>query len=467
MRVDIDFLRQLLRRGTVSSILSLVAAGAASVHVFIYLCFRLMPTPSTKGLVAANLTAATLHGLACVFALRGHRWLLGEGGIAYCVMGGGTVAARRDEQVDILLSEWNLQPVDATPVFYEVQVTMTTSSGALVPLWGQIRYKDVLDVSGEGDTVPRYFLQALEFIEDVEPDVDTEVRQGLLLQVPTRLVLKKRETSSEGLDLLETDHVTLFNIDVADVNEGWSLKIMRRPSANPIVLADDTPVPHQIKLWWDNELARPLERIGPKVSMDWVIGSFSFLTALAHLYTVYNLPWYLASLKQGQQSLRWLEYAVTSSTMMVALSNPMGLVRLSTVLSIFVTASVTNAFGFMIEMQPKHVVLWMICGYALFLAGWMYIFEEIIWISSVLRQLYNENTPTSASQVWDVATLLSATGIVLASLYVLFPAIQTTQFLFPADYAIGELLYILSSATAKLFLVYAAHLFRQRPDTLR
>jgi hypothetical protein len=90
------------------------------------------------------------------------------------------------------------------------------------------------------------------------------------------------------------------------------------------------------------------------VQLPWLIAIFFFLSALFHflIATVYNKP-YTADLKLGINKFRWVEYSLSASVMMVAISMLVGIYDLSSLLMIFGLTAIMNLLGLVMEVHNQ------------------------------------------------------------------------------------------------------------------
>lgn len=87
-------------------------------------------------------------------------------------------------------------------------------------------------------------------------------------------------------------------------------------------------------------------KIGPAVA------TFLFLSALAHLLisTIFN-KWYNENLARGINPARWIEYAFSSSIMIVIISMLVGIYDISALIPIFFVNAAMILFGWMMELH--------------------------------------------------------------------------------------------------------------------
>jgi hypothetical protein len=88
------------------------------------------------------------------------------------------------------------------------------------------------------------------------------------------------------------------------------------------------------------------------------IAVFLLLSAIAHLVTV--LPgvfrWYKANLGRGINYIRWYEYALSSSVMIVIIAELSGMYDLPSTIMIFFLNAAMNLFGLLMELHNQTTV---------------------------------------------------------------------------------------------------------------
>jgi hypothetical protein len=120
--------------------------------------------------------------------------------------------------------------------------------------------------------------------------------------------------------------------------------------------------------------------IGPSVAL------FFLASALAHVTLAFPARrWYEQHLARGQNPARWIEYAVSSSVMIVVIATLSGIQEIGTLIAIFGTNAAMNLFGWSMEAanegrerpQWLHYVFgciagavpWLVIGVALLTAA--------------------------------------------------------------------------------------------------
>ncbi|HAM96460.1 TPA: hypothetical protein DCP76_01515, partial [Patescibacteria group bacterium] len=89
--------------------------------------------------------------------------------------------------------------------------------------------------------------------------------------------------------------------------------------------------------------------------VGYAIAAFLFLSSLAHF--IISLPkvyeWYVSNLKKGINYARWIEYAFSSSIMIVVVSMLVGVYDFSTLLLIFFLNAMMILFGMVMEIHNQ------------------------------------------------------------------------------------------------------------------
>jgi len=99
---------------------------------------------------------------------------------------------------------------------------------------------------------------------------------------------------------------------------------------------------------------QPASKVLFDLSLPALIAAFLFISAIFHLViaTVYNKK-YNSDLKLGINKLRWIEYSVSASIMMVAISLLVGIYDAMTLALIFGAAAVMNLCGLIMEVHNQ------------------------------------------------------------------------------------------------------------------
>ena len=184
-------------------------------------------------------------------------------------------------------------------------------------------------------------------------------------------------------------------------------------------------------------------RLGPAIAL------FLLLSAIAHLVTV--LPgvfeWYKASLGRGINYIRWYEYALSSSVMIVIIAELSGMYDLPSAIMIFFLNAAMNLFGLMMELHnqttPRTNWTSFVFGSVIGFVPWIVIF------------MYFVSAATSAT-----GTVPTFVYYILGTIFVFFNCFAINMVLQYRrvgkwrDYVFGERVYVLLSLVAKSALAW-------------
>jgi len=193
----------------------------------------------------------------------------------------------------------------------------------------------------------------------------------------------------------------------------------------------------------------PAERLLFDLPIGPAVATFFFLSALAHALLAWPLrAWYERRLARGIQPMRWLEYALSSSVMIVIIAALAGIQEVGTLVAIFGINAAMNLFGWSMELanegrsktQWSHYIFGCIAG----IVPWI-----VIGIS-----------------LWSAATEPNAEPIpgfvigIFISLFIAFNVFAITMILQYGkvgrwrDYLVGEKTYMFLSLFAKTILAW-------------
>ena len=188
------------------------------------------------------------------------------------------------------------------------------------------------------------------------------------------------------------------------------------------------------------------------VPLAWVIATFFLMSAIAHA----SAGWFLrgryeAWLARGMNPLRWVEYAFSSTVMIVAIAYISFITDFPALIAIAGTNIAMNLFGWSMEaanegrekVDWKHYIFGCIAG----IMPWLAIFS-ILWAYGAQEGLPPE------------AQIPSFVYIIIASLFVAFNVFAITMVLQYKkvwrwrDYLYGEKTYMVLSLVAKSLLAW-------------
>ena len=183
--------------------------------------------------------------------------------------------------------------------------------------------------------------------------------------------------------------------------------------------------------------------IGPAVAL------FLFMSAIAHFLLAWPLrSWYERRLAAGIQPMRWLEYSLSSSVMIVVIATLSGIQEIGTLVAIFGVNAAMNLFGWSMESanqgrtktQWNHYVFGVVAG----IVPWIVI-TIALW---------------SAATEPGAAAIPAFVWAIFVSLFISFNIFAITMILQYGkigrwrDYLVGERAYITLSLVAKSALAW-------------
>lgn len=218
-----------------------------------------------------------------------------------------------------------------------------------------------------------------------------------------------------------------------------------------VVLSNDTtyPIftnflrfnPETFSLLPESKLLYEL-RFGPAV------GAFLLISAVAHFYlATFGKKKYLDNLKKGQNPIRFYEYALSSSLMIVLIGMLSGLWDLGAIILIFGINAMMNLFGIMMEYHNQHTekTNWtaFIYGSIAGIIPWIVVF--LFFFGSVSGG--GEGPPT-------FVYIINPTLFVFFNIFAVNMVLQYKKVGPWKDYLFGERTYIVLSLLAKTVLAW-------------
>ncbi len=179
-------------------------------------------------------------------------------------------------------------------------------------------------------------------------------------------------------------------------------------------------------------------RIGP------LVAGFLFLSALAHalLASPWLHRWYERSVSRGINPARWVEYALSSSLMIVVIAMLVGIYDVASLLLIFALNATMILFGWLMELHNQTT------GRTNWTAYWFGCFAGAVpWIAIAVYLAGAADPPAFVYGIF-------------ASLFVFFNVFAVNMLLQYRrvgrwrDYLYGERVYMLLSLTAKSLLAW-------------
>lgn len=183
-------------------------------------------------------------------------------------------------------------------------------------------------------------------------------------------------------------------------------------------------------------------RFGPAVA------GFLLISAVAHFYlSTIGYKQYVANLKKGMNPVRFYEYALSSSLMIVLIGMLIGLWDLGAIILIFALNATMNLFGIMMELHNQHTekTNWTAFIYGCF-AG---IVPWIVIMLYFVGAVSSGDAKPPAFVYAIVPTLFVFFNIFAINMVLQYKKVGRWQ-----DYLYGERVYIILSLTAKSVLCW-------------
>ncbi len=188
----------------------------------------------------------------------------------------------------------------------------------------------------------------------------------------------------------------------------------------------------------------------------WLIVGFFLLSAIAHLFiaTFYNRA-YNRNLALGINTIRWIEYALSASIMMVAIAMLVGVYDASSLVMILGLAAIMNLTGLAMETynQGRQTVNWLAykIGSLAGIVPWLVV-AFYIWLSGH----QGSGPPTFVS--WIFLSIFIFFSCFALNMYLPYKRVGKW-----ADYLYGERVYIILSLVAKSLLAWQVFAGTLRP----
>ncbi|HSN77414.1 MAG TPA: heliorhodopsin HeR [Anaerolineae bacterium] len=183
-------------------------------------------------------------------------------------------------------------------------------------------------------------------------------------------------------------------------------------------------------------------RFGPAVAM------FLLISAVAHFYlATVGYPRYVANLKKGMNPVRFYEYALSSSLMIVLIGMLVGIWDLGAIILIFGVNAMMNLFGVMMELhnQTTKKTDWTSFIYGC-IAG---IFPWIVITLYFVGAVNSGDAKPPAFVYVIIPTLFVFFNIFAINMYLQYKKVGRW-----ANYLFGERIYIVLSLLAKTTLAW-------------
>jgi len=193
------------------------------------------------------------------------------------------------------------------------------------------------------------------------------------------------------------------------------------------------------------------------VNLAYLVAAFFFMSAIAHLLLATKLrAYYEKNLKNHINTTRWIEYAFSASTMMVAIAILSGIYDLASLFMIFALTAIMNATGLLMEVwnSKSKKVNWLsfILGSFAGITPWIVI-GIYFWATNV----YGSGSIPSFVY-WIYGSLFLFFNCFAINMYLQYKRIGPWK-----DYLYGERVYMILSLVAKSVLAWQVFFGALRP----
>ncbi len=185
-----------------------------------------------------------------------------------------------------------------------------------------------------------------------------------------------------------------------------------------------------------------------EVNLAWFVIMFFMMSSLAHLFiaTSYRKT-YEDNLQKGINKVRWFEYALSASVMMIAISLLSGIYDLSSLIMIFTLDALMNLLGLAMEVHnpDKNKVNWLtyilgcIAGIVPWLVFGIYVFAA--------REYGGGDIPDFV--YWIYVSIFIFFNSFAVNMYLQYKRVGKWS-----DYLYGEKVYMILSLVAKSLLAW-------------
>ena len=183
--------------------------------------------------------------------------------------------------------------------------------------------------------------------------------------------------------------------------------------------------------------------IGPAVAL------FLFMSAVAHFLLAWPLRgWYERRLAAGIQPMRWLEYSLSSSVMIIVIATLAGIQEIGTLVAIFGVNAAMNLFGWSMELanqgrertQWSHYIFGCIAG-------------VVPWIVITIA-LWSTATEPGAAAIPGFVWAIFVSLFISFNIFAITMILQYRKVGRWRDYLTGEKTYMFMSLFAKTILAW-------------
>ncbi|MFA6423133.1 MAG: heliorhodopsin HeR [Patescibacteria group bacterium] len=198
------------------------------------------------------------------------------------------------------------------------------------------------------------------------------------------------------------------------------------------------------------------------IKLGLLVASFLFMSSIAHFLIAFPLnSWYNKNLKNNINIARWIEYAFSSSVMMVVISFLVGMSDIATLIVIFFLNAMMILFGWMMELHNQTLRQ---CSEQAEKVNWTaYIFGCIAGIGPWIAVAIYLASPGVADNPPTFVYWIFFSIFIFFNIFAVNQILQYKKFGKWNDYLYGEKVYIILSFVAKSLLAWQVFAGTLRP----
>jgi hypothetical protein len=254
----------------------------------------------------------------------------------------------------------------------------------------------------------------------------------------------KKSTNQKIKSLIKLNKIALVLHLVQGILMVWLVKAIGVDASYPVTA-------NYLSFNPATESLQPASTVLFNINFAWLVASFLFMSAIAHLIivTVYKKT-YEKDLEKGINKARWIEYSISASTMMVAIALLSGMQDLASLIMIFALVAGMNLMGLVMEVvnsgKKKPSWLSFVIGCILGIVPWI-AFGIYVWAANA-----NSLNGVPGFVYGIYISIFIFFNIFAINMYLQYKKIGKW-----ADYLYGERVYIILSLLAKSALAWQVY----------
>jgi len=228
-----------------------------------------------------------------------------------------------------------------------------------------------------------------------------------------------------------------------------------------LYLSNDFSLPLTLSYLEFNTVTQSLELATStvnEITIAPLVALFLLISALAHFFLAspWGYPWYVKKLQHHMNPARWMEYAVSSSVMIMIIAMLVGIYDLGTLIPLFAINACMNLFGLMMELHNQYTEK---TNWTSYLCG---CFAGLIpWV--VIALYLGGATIASEGSVPDFVYYIFLSIAIFFNIFAINMVLQYKKIGKWKDYLYGEKVYIILSLVAKSALAWQVFAGTLRP----